>query len=177
MNDIDEIRRIIDSDSTDYNDLCTDLVIDIVPALCDEIEELRGVVQLAERQPLELDVEGSSPSSPLLHVPPRIMCMCEGGHNRSGALALQLKQRGVDAIQIGWRHNPASTINYVAAWADFIILMQPWDTTTTKISSRYESKIRVLDVGPDRWGSNTNMELNLLVAPYVEDWIRRDFSI
>jgi hypothetical protein len=132
-------------------------------------------VNIVEKEE-DYNVEGSNPSSPL-HSPPRFMCMCEGGHNRSGALALQLKQRGIDAIQIGWRHNPASTINYVAAWADFIILMQPWDAATTKINEQYAAKTRVLDVGPDVWGSNTNMDLNRLVAPFVEDWIRREFVI
>jgi hypothetical protein len=103
--------------------------------------------------------------------------MCEGGHNRSGALALQLKQRGVDAIQIGWRHNTAETINHFVEWADFVIKMQPWDPATTKIDSVYAEKVRVLDVGPDVWGSNTHMELNRLVAPFVEEWIQRGWDI
>jgi hypothetical protein len=126
--DTKEIRRLISSEGTDYNDLCIDLVCDIVPALCDEIDELRGVEQLVAHQTLNLGtkvIEGSSPSTSVINNPVRVLCMCEGGYNRSGALALQLKQRGIDAIQIGWRHNTAETINHFVAWADFVIRRRP----------------------------------------------------
>jgi hypothetical protein len=108
----------------------------------------------------------------------KFLCMCEGGNNRSGALAYILKcAHGVEAIQIGWRWNSAETIAMLAGWADFIILMHAWPPEITKIPTSYASKVRVLEVGNDVWGANTHPDLISLLVPIVEEWKSKDWKL
>jgi len=106
----------------------------------------------------------------------KILCICEGGNVRSGALAYQLKNLGIDALALGWRYNTLETLGMLAEWADYIILMQPWQNVVYSLPG-FQAKIRVLDVGPDRWGSNTHPELHTIIQPHVAEWKDRGFQL
>lgn len=87
----------------------------------------------------------------------KILCVCQGGNSRSVHLAYLLKYKyGADALNCGWQGNAPATLKMLCEWAEFIILVEEW--MREKISQEYHYKVRVFDVGPDRF-FQPNMEL------------------
>lgn len=102
---------------------------------------------------------------------PKILAMCEGGNNRSGGLAYILKTcYHVEAMQIGWHFNSVETIHMMSRWADYIVVMQPWAPDITNIPEDCWHKMRCIDVGPDIFHSNTNLELLHRLSQIVDSW-------
>jgi predicted protein tyrosine phosphatase len=90
----------------------------------------------------------------------KILCVCEGGSNRSVGLTNLLKDNPVqnhDAVAVGWRFNDFDTLAMLCAWAQIIVVMEPY--MVEKIPPACKDKIKVCDVGPDIYGHPKHPEL------------------
>jgi hypothetical protein len=69
-----------------------------------------------------------------------------------------LKDYGAhDAIAAAWRYNSKETLAMLSEWADCIVVMQPGGVKY--LAEQFRQKIKVCDVGPDRWRSAVHPEL------------------
>lgn len=105
----------------------------------------------------------------------KFLTVCEGGNVRSVSMAYTLKYDfNQDAVAFSFAKNGDELLKALADWADYIILMEP------KFDSRFEAwkpKVRVVDVGADRWFNPLHPELYGIVAPVAQDWSNRKFEI
>lgn len=116
----------------------------------------------------------AAPIPPVLEAPKKFLTICEGGVVRSVSMALVLKHHGQDAIAASWRWNTPFTFHMLGSWAYRIILMQPHFIDC--IPDDLREKCRVVDVGEDRYGSATNMELYQFLDAAARDWKQRDWE-
>jgi predicted protein tyrosine phosphatase len=89
----------------------------------------------------------------MAHVRKKVLCVCEGGSNRSVCATNLLKDgcaHGHDALAVGWRFNDSDTLAMLCMWAQIIIVMEPY--MVEKIPPVFKGKIKVCDVGPDVYG-------------------------
>lgn len=105
----------------------------------------------------------------------KFVTVCEGGNVRSVALAFQLKCKRQDAIACSWRFNHPDTQKWLFHWADRIVIMQK--KFKAYIPEEFHHKLRVLDVGEDRFGNAFHPELQAGIAPIVDEWEKRGFEI
>jgi len=106
----------------------------------------------------------------------KFLCVCEGGNVRSHALAYVLHDLlGQEAVACGWRRVSAESLDHFCEWADFVVVMQ--EIFVERIPERYRKKVRVLDVGPDRFGIYIHPELLAFVKGAAQDWAARDWKI
>lgn len=106
-----------------------------------------------------------------MHVRKKVLCICEGGANRSVSLATILKHHlthGHDALAAGWRYNDPGTLEMLCAWADLIVVMQP--DMVLRISPAHRGKTKVCDVGPDNYGHPYHLDL----VQKVVTWARAE---
>src|SRR3990167_1193259 len=97
------------------------------------------------------------------------LCVCEGGNVRSVAMAKELKQRyHQDALAVGIRKNDQANVAMLCAWADVIVLMQP--EFGYKLIRSMRRKVRVVDVGVDRYHTATHPELVAQVSAAAKQW-------
>ena len=105
----------------------------------------------------------------------KFLTVCEGGNVRSVSMAFTLKHYfRQDAIAFSHAVNSDEILKILADWADYIIVMQP------KFADRFgawKPKLRVVDVGPDRWGNPLHDELHKFLAKVAQDWANRNFEI
>ena len=87
-----------------------------------------------------------------------ILTVCSAGLCRSVGLAdvLKLHFEPADVVPVGINRN-FGVLEILFQWADHIIVMQP--QYAEKIPEQYKSKIKICDVGPDRYGHSHNPEL------------------
>lgn len=106
----------------------------------------------------------------------KFLCVCEGGNVRSHALAFLLHDKyQQEAVCCGWRRVSKETLDYFSEWADYIVVMQA--EFSEKISAPYKAKVRVFDVGPDRFGIYVHPELLDMVTSVTKEWAGRDFVL
>jgi hypothetical protein len=106
----------------------------------------------------------------------KFLCVCEGGNVRSASLALILKCHfNQDAIAIGWRFASPETLKMLCEWATYIVVMQK--IFVEKIPKVFLSKVRVVDVGEDKYGTPMHHELTTFLNGVVEEWEERKFEI
>jgi hypothetical protein len=118
-------------------------------------------------------VAASASRSPMTK---KFLCMCQGGCVRSVALAHILKYPyEQDAIACGWEGNTPETREMLYKWADYIVLMQP--EFIKHVPDDHHRKVRVADVGIDRFGSSTHSELRGILKPIVAEWAKTKFHI
>lgn len=105
----------------------------------------------------------------------KFLTVCEGGNVRSVSMAFTLKYEfHQDAIAFSHSRNGDEALKLLADWADYIIVMEP------KFADRFEAwkgKVRVYDVGPDRWMNPLHKELYEIVSRGAQDWSNRNFEI
>jgi predicted protein tyrosine phosphatase len=104
----------------------------------------------------------------MAHVRKKILCVCEGGSNRSVCVTNWLKnslENGHDAIAAGWRFNDFDTLAMLCAWAQIIIVMEPY--MVEKIPPVFKDKIKICDVGPDVYGNPKHPALINKVVPWL----------
>ena len=100
----------------------------------------------------------------------KFLCVCEGGNCRSVALAQQLKERGHDAVAVGWRYNSPEVIVMLALWADTVVFLQDFPNPYgIWILEEHRQKVRILDVGPDRWYVAQHPELNDIIRAKLSE--------
>lgn len=96
------------------------------------------------------------------------LCICQYGHSRSVACARALHIRGYSAVAAGAETCGSAIRNGLALWADAIIIMQP--AFMAAVPEQYRSKVRVLDVGPDKWSNPYHPELAALIDAQLNAW-------
>ena len=99
----------------------------------------------------------------------KFLCVCEGGTVRSGAMAHVLKyEHGQEAIAASWLKLSQETLDFLSEkWADRIILMQPRFLDKFQ---KHLAKIKVIDVGIDRWVNPLHPELMGIVRKVAGAW-------
>lgn len=81
---------------------------------------------------------------------PKILCICAGGNCRSQAMSYLLKYGfGCDALAVGYEKNSPETISMLATWADLVFVMT--GEARHAIPEEFAPKVRMCDVGPDKW--------------------------
>lgn len=100
-----------------------------------------------------------------------ILTICQGGAVRSVCLARLLKDKDVvgrtnDAIAASWQWNSGMTLLMLGAWADLVVVMEPY--MLEKIPSTLRDKAKICDVGPDRFGNSQNPELIAICLRWME---------
>lgn len=101
----------------------------------------------------------------------KYLCVCDGGNVRSHALAYVLHDlRGHEAIAVGRLRVKKATLEMLCIWADIVVLLQ--DCMKESIPEKHMRKVRVCDVGQDRWGIYINPELLGLVTQ-AADWLEQ----
>lgn len=97
----------------------------------------------------------------------KVLTVCSAGICRSVGMAAALKLTfDMDSIAIGADYNSDSAFETLCKWADRIVLMEP--KFSIRIPEEFEKKIRVCDVGPDRWSHALAKDLQDI----CKDWVR-----
>lgn len=108
----------------------------------------------------------------------KFLCVCEGGNCRSVSLAYVLKDFYQQAaLACGIREYMKDTLVFLCdLWKpDWIVLMQPG--FMEHIPKVHCHKVRVLDVGPDRWGNALHSELLEIIKPVVQQWAAAGWAL
>lgn len=102
---------------------------------------------------------------------PKVLTICQGGNSRSVAAGFILKYKyRVDAIAASWECNSPSTLALLMSWADYIIVMR--EDFQKHVPEYYAHKVRVADVGHDRWQNGLHPELLQLVDRHLQQWFK-----
>lgn len=106
----------------------------------------------------------------------KFLTICEGGNVRSVSLAYVLRY-GFDQDSVALSHakTPQKTLDMMCGWADYIVCMQP--KFANRIKDKYIKKLRVVDVGDDRWMNPLHQDLTSFLMGIVTDWKNRGFKI
>lgn len=96
----------------------------------------------------------------------KIVCICRGGQNRSVAARNILNKRFgcTKVLACGFEMNDRETVKLLCDWADRIIVVgsvHQWTDPGGPLDwlAQYGAKVKLLHVGPDRWGHWGNTEL------------------
>ena len=104
------------------------------------------------------------------------LTICQGGNVRSVSMAYVLKYGyGQDAIAVSDEKTGDEAFSLLSAWADLIIAMQPHFGARVPVMHR--SKLRVVDVGDDRWGNPLANELVEYLSGVAREWQARGWQI
>ena len=96
----------------------------------------------------------------------KILTVCQGGNCRSVGLKDLLGGTVIprpDVLACGWQWNTPETREMLYAWADLIIVMQPY--IAEHVPEKYHNnpngtrRLYCFDVGPDVWGMAQHPEL------------------
>lgn len=105
----------------------------------------------------------------------KILTVCEGGTVRSVGLARYLKKvcdPGHDALAASWRRNTRDTMIMLCEWAELIIIVEPQDRVQLPVRYRADGaaadKVKVCDVGRDRYLNPFHRDLQQLCAAFVK---------
>lgn len=106
----------------------------------------------------------------------RFLTMCFGGNVRSVGLARALKeQHGQEAIAVGHGFVSTPTMHMLCVWADYIMPMQ--DELKVYVPDQFRAKVRVIDVGPDRYHIPTHPDLQLFFSRITREWAEANWNI
>ncbi len=109
----------------------------------------------------------------------KILTVCQGGNVHSVMARFILNyhiEPHQDCLAMGWEPNSEETKTMLYEWADCIVPME--SDIFNKIPEQYRWKVgAVLDVGPDRWGLNSDL-LNLVGnLAFSIDWARVEQTV
>lgn len=100
----------------------------------------------------------------------KIIIMCQQGNSRSVALAYLLKEMKHEAIAIGMLSTSRKTRKMFYDWADLIILVISEKRYKHWIPEEYHPKVKVWDVGVDRFFRGYDEEL----LQTFKDYFKKD---
>lgn len=105
----------------------------------------------------------------------KFLCVCEAGIVRSGALAYSLRYNfgQGQVFQASHSKTPQPDLDMMAAWADYIVVMEPKFANKFE---RFKEKVRILDVGPDIWMDPFHPELQSKVSEVAQTWSRSNWK-
>lgn len=98
------------------------------------------------------------------------LCVCQFGHCRSVAMARALQKRKINAISAGWS-NSGPVFHKLCRLADWIVVME--DCYLSRIPKEDRGRVKVVNVGPDKWVNPFHKDLNVLIdklAPKAGLW-------
>jgi hypothetical protein len=98
----------------------------------------------------------------------KIVTVCENGNNRSVQFMhlLRYKYKGSDVIPVGTHTFTKETLAMLYNWADHIIVTDR--ILESLIPEEFKSKVKVWNVGIDRFPRPFNPELNALAKVIIE---------
>ena len=120
----------------------------------------------------------------------KVLCLCNWGNNRSGAMAKKIKQLNgkclqrdpeylknvikIEAIPAGLHSHTISTLKMLVDWSDLVINLSD-DNGPRKewIKQTAYGKYMRVDVGEDIWFSNNHPRLLDKVKKYIPEIKRR----
>ena len=106
----------------------------------------------------------------------KILCICAGGNVRSRAFAHRLLyELGHDALSASHDKQSEATFTMLCDWAERIIVVQP--EYLGRIRPVYRPKAKVLDVGPDVYGSCWHFVLQAKVRDLLDPWAAKGFPL
>ena len=106
----------------------------------------------------------------------KFLTVCEGGAVRSVALATILRwDYGQEAIPVSGRFVGDDTLAMLAEWADLIIVLAP--EYANRIPTDFSNKVRVWDIGPDRWRNSMHPGLHNIINVRVAQWKKAGWDI
>jgi predicted protein tyrosine phosphatase len=98
--------------------------------------------------------------------PQRILAVCLRGNSRSAAMAWVLKEEFErDAVCIGWSAAGPELMDTLCRWAEVVVVME--GKFAKHIPAAYAEKIKVCDVGDDRWVNPRHPELQELCRNFA----------
>lgn len=96
------------------------------------------------------------------------LCVCQGGRVRSVALRYLLTDTYKhDALACGVEKNSPDTLLMLCEWADIIFVLDK--RILGLLPNLYSDKVKMIDVGPDKWGSETNSELRAILSSKLKE--------
>ena len=96
----------------------------------------------------------------------KILCICARGNSRSVALSWILKDHlHLDALAMGLEANSEETKEMLYKWADRIILVDK--NFLDFIPEQYRAKLKIFDVGGDRFFRGFEPELLQMYVDYI----------
>ena len=98
----------------------------------------------------------------------KILCLCHRGNSRSVALAWILKDHmGQEAIATGMEIMSEETKKMLFDWAERIILVDK--NFLPEIPEKYRDKLKIWDVGPDRFFRGFEQSLLDTYVKYINE--------
>lgn len=100
----------------------------------------------------------------------KILCLCSRGNSRSVALGWILKDRidpAQDAIAAGLDVMSDETKHMLCKWAERIIVVD--ETLKDKVPEEYHEKMKVWDVGGDRFFRGFEEELLNIYIKHIQE--------
>lgn len=96
----------------------------------------------------------------------KVLAICQAGTVRSGAIVLEAKLRGHDALQAGVLYTKPRTVAMLSRWANVIFVAEA--AMAAIVPTKYQDKVRDAALGPDRWHTPVHPELRDLARAVLE---------
>lgn len=104
----------------------------------------------------------------------KFLVICAGGNIRSRAFVHHLMYRmDHEALSASHDKQRDDTLETLCAWADRIVVVQP--QYAERVPPAHKGKVKVLDVGPDDFGSPWHFILQDRVQKFVLGWAQDGF--
>ena len=102
-----------------------------------------------------------------------ILCYCNMGAIRSRCAARLLSWRGHDALAVGWQTNSNVMItSYLSEKAELILCFVEdayYEHALSFIPKEYQSKVKRVNIGPDRWMRPDHPELEIIMKEHLDN--------
>jgi hypothetical protein len=106
----------------------------------------------------------------------KFLVICAGGNVRSRAFVHYLMyDLGQDALSASHDKQSEATLNMLCDWADRIVVVQP--EYAARIRPTHRSKVKVMDVGPDNYGSCWHFLLQAKMRPMMDAWAKTGYAV
>ena len=106
----------------------------------------------------------------------KFLCVCAGGNIRSRAFVHRLMYHlGQDALSMSHDKQPDDTLRMLCGWADRIIVIQPG--YAVRIPAEHRRKVKVMDVGPDEFGSPWHFILQERMRNLLDPWAQAGYPL
>lgn len=98
----------------------------------------------------------------------KICCVCRGGNTRSVAMKMILSRYlGHDAIACGVETNSPQTLEYIAKWADAVVIMEA--SLVARFPSPEHTPIYLFCVREDIWGTPFDSTLQAKIVRMLNE--------
>lgn len=106
----------------------------------------------------------------------KFLVICAGGNIRSRAFVHHLMYRlGFEALSASHDRQTDGTLALLFDWADRIVVVQP--QYAARVTPDHRHKVKVLDVGPDEFGSPWHFILQYKIQCLISEWAKSGFAV